>query len=47
MELENHCMKPEDFDDIMAHAKRHKPEASSGTTHKNKTIENKRERKKN
>lgn len=36
VELEYHRMKPEDFDEAMAQAKLHKPEARTSTKRKSK-----------
>ena len=42
VELEYHRMKPEDFAEAMAKAKRHKPEARPSTKRKSKATEKKR-----
>lgn len=42
VELEYHRMKPEDFNEAIAQAKPHKPEARTGTKGKGKTAEKKR-----
>lgn len=42
VELEYHRMKPEDFDEAMALAKPHKPEARSSATRRSKAAEKKR-----
>jgi len=42
VEAEYHRMKPEDFDQAMARAKPHRPEARPSTKRKSKSTEKKR-----